>query len=470
MIHKTHLMAVAFAVLLSGCFDYGGNNTGGGFGGGTGGSTDGGPTSSPGANVDGGSVGGGPVPTSCSDYSNNQPPVMQRTIFSTVHAFVNDTSTSPSAPHGQSPEDAVVEGPDGNLYGVTRYGGTSDNGSNGRGVVFRLSPAGEIAALHTFDYRGGSTVQGENPVGALVVGPDCSLYGTTLGGWNAMSTVFRITPAGQLSYVAGFDTSTGFDLFDRLTVGSDGNFYGNALHGGAYHNQVAAYLTGTVFKLTPEGTVTVLVSFNGTNGGEPRGGLVEADDGYFYGVTSKGGAYGKGTVFKVNPAGHFQTLHSFEEWTGSGHTAGNGISGGLVKGVDGNFYGTTIYGGAYGGGTIFRITPAGAYTTMHSFNPVTADLGCNCGLASPYGPLLLASDGNFYGVAWTGMSGPGSGEAGAVFRMTPTGTVTPVVYFQSGTAAQTLGGLIESSDGSLYGASSGSSTNDGEIFRIRLAP
>jgi uncharacterized repeat protein (TIGR03803 family) len=202
-----------------------------------------------------------------------------------------------------------------------------------------------------------------------------------------------------------------------LVQGSDGNFYGTTAGGNGYWLNDGYGGYGTVFQVTPAGTLTTLGSFNGAYGQNPAGGLVQGSDGYFYGVTAYGGnqslngGYGFGEVFKINSAGSAAILLSF------GGTNGSYCVSGLVQGSDGYFYGTTAGGGAGGGGTVFRMTLAGELTTLVSFN------GANG--SGPLAPLVQGSDGNFYGTTTYG--GPNGG--GTVFKMTPAGVLTTLVAF-----------------------------------------
>jgi uncharacterized repeat protein (TIGR03803 family) len=169
--------------------------------------------------------------------------------------------------------------------------------------------------------------------------------------------------------------------------------------------------------MTPAGALTRLVSFSGADGWEPAGGLVQAADGYFYGTTVWGGnlslnaGWGFGTVFKMSSAGALTTLVAFGGYNGS--YCGSGV----VQGSDGNFYGTTGGGGAGGDGTVFKITPAGLLTTLVSFSGADGH--------RPYAPLVQGSDGNFYGTTSYG----GAGRGGTVFKMTPAGVLTTLVAF-----------------------------------------
>lgn len=156
-----------------------------------------------------------------------------------------------------------------------------------------------------------------------------------------------------------------------LVQGTDGNLYGTTASAGAYQS-------GNLFKMTPKGAFTLLYNFcaqpNCADGGGP-GGLVLGTDGNFYGTTTSGGAYGlqfggpnAGTVFKITPSGTLTVPYSF---CALNNCADGSVPSGLVQGADGNLYGTTQAGGAnasqFGGGTIFKITPDGSFATLYSF-------------------------------------------------------------------------------------------------------
>src|ERR1022692_1743954 len=169
-------------------------------------------------------------------------------------------------------------------------------------------------------------------------------------------------------------------------------------------------------------TFGMLYNFSGAADGANPGPLVQGPDGNFYGTNGGGGANGFGTVFKITPAGSLTTLHSFSGAEGS--TASVSPIGGLARGTDGNFYGTTACGGAGGVGTVFKITPEGSLTILHSFGGAGgpfASLDSMDG-AYPLGALALGNDGNFYGT--TRDAGPQGTGWGTVFRITPTGTLT----------------------------------------------
>lgn len=230
--------------------------------------------------------------------------------------------------------------------------------------------------------------------GALVQGADGSLYGTTyLGGYlhcngTGCGTVYKFTPDGKLITLYVFCNNTFPNCPDGAnpagpTQATDGNFYGTTFLGGTgvgsadnvCRNESTTHGCGTVFRITPAGKLATIYNFcsqpNCIDGTYPTGGLIQAANGEFYGTTTLGGAstnaqFSYGTVFEITDQGTLTTLHSFDYSDGSG-------PGSLVQGTDGNFYGTTDQGGAYGsrlhgwGGTVFKITPSGKLTTLYSF-------------------------------------------------------------------------------------------------------
>jgi uncharacterized repeat protein (TIGR03803 family) len=314
------------------------------------------------------------------------------------------TGTSGAAP-GQYPYlENLVQGSDGNFYGTTLDGGT-----NGYGAVFKISPSGTFTLLHSFST---ATTDGEYPYAGLVQGSDGNFYGTTyFGGANGAGTVFNVTPSGTCTVLHSFSTATtdGRQAYAGLVQGSDGNFYGTTYLGGANNY-------GTVFQIAPSGAFTLLHSFSNvqTDGRNPYASLVQGSDGNFYGTTFYGGANGYGTLFNVTPSGTVTVLHSFSTAT----TDGQQPRASLVQGSDGNFYGTTYLGGANGNGAIFQITPAGTFTLLHSSSTGTTDGDY------PYGGLVQGSDGNFYGTTYYG----GASSDGAIYKLTPSPALAaPVV-------------------------------------------
>ena len=351
----------------------------------------------------------------------------------------------------------LVQGSDGNFYGTT-----SSGGATGNGTVFKMTPAGVLTTLVEFT-NNGTTNKGSRSYADLVRGINGNFYGTTSsGGTNGLGTIFKMTPAGVLTTLVEFTgngaTHKGSRPYAGLVQGSDGNFYGTTSSGGA-----GDY--GTVFQMTPAGVLTTLVEFtnNGVanKGRDLRAGLLQGDDGNFYGTTYLGGANGNGTVFKVTPAGVLTTL---VEFTGNG-AASNGLRpyAGLVQGGDGNFYGTTRYGGANGKGTVFKMTAAGLLTTLVEF---TDDGATNKG-RDPIARLVQGSDGNFYGTT----AGDNGSNAGTVFKMTPSGVLTTLVELTDDGATNKgrmpEAGLAQGNDGNFYGTTySGGVNGTGTAFQM----
>ncbi|HUJ71798.1 MAG TPA: choice-of-anchor tandem repeat GloVer-containing protein, partial [Verrucomicrobiae bacterium] len=256
-------------------------------------------------------------------------------------------------------------------------------------------------------------------------------------------TVFRISQSGTLtslhSFIGGFG-GDGMFLQDRLVEGSDGNFYGTTSSGGSGFG-------GTVFRIGTDGGLTTLHAFGGADGDSPESGLVLGSDGNFYGTTSTSGAHMNGTVFRMSIDGELTTLHSFV----GGLNEGGLPWGDLVEGSDGNFYGTTVYGGTnvaggFNGGTVFRISPNGDFATLHVFKGSPGD-GAN-----PYAGLVEGSDGNFYGTTSRGGTSANCvGGCGTVFQIAPSGNLTILYSFSRNDGSDSRAALVVGSDGKLYG-------------------
>jgi uncharacterized repeat protein (TIGR03803 family) len=275
-------------------------------------------------------------------------------------------------------------------------------------AIVLVVPAGRFGGANAqtltnlWEFTGGT--DGATPVAALVQGSDGYFYGTTGNGGNTntnpsgFGTVIRISPNGSLTNLHSFSNSDGADA-NGLVQGSNGNFYGTTYEGGNTNANPSGY--GTVFRISPSGSLTNLHSFNGSDGAAPVG-LVQGSDGNFYGVTVTGGINGPGygTIFRISSNGSFTNLYSFTHGSDGAYPGAA-----LVQGSDGNFYGTTQGGGA-GWGTVFRISPNGSETNLHIF--------FNSDGASSYAGLVQGSDGNFYGTTGLG----GTYNHGTVFKLT----------------------------------------------------
>lgn len=302
------------------------------------------------------------------------------TVFQVTPAGTLRMLTAFNGTNGSHPVAGLVQGNDGNFYGTTTYGGT--NGDHG--TVFQVTPAGALRTLVAFDGANGG-----NPVAGLVQGSDGNFYGTTIrGGAHDLGTVFKVTPEGALTMLVSFNATNGGVPCAALVEGTNGNFYGTTKFGGNLSLDGGSGF-GTVFQMTPDGVLTTLVAFSGDTGAIPLGGLVQDSGGNFYGTTAFGGdlslnaGYGFGTVFRMTPAGARTTLVTF-----TGANGGFCVSG-LIQGADGNFYGTTAGGGAGGGGTIFKMSPTGVLTTLVAFDSSNG--------SRPQAALVRGRDGSLYG-------------------------------------------------------------------------
>lgn len=318
-------------------------------------------------------------------------------------------------------------------------------------VVLLLAVAAIPAQAQTptviYSFPGGS--EPANPYAeAIAQGRDGNLYSTTVYGGvvgTTTGTVFKITPAGTVTvvYAEPAGSGPGFDCFpySGVTLGTDGNFYGTNYYGGANGH-------GEVYKVTAAGVVTPLHSFAGTgDGANPYSGPIEGTNGVFYGTTTSSATVNS-TVYSVTSGGTFNTLHTF---TGAD---GQDVGAPLVQGTDGNFYGDTNAGGT-GDGVIFKMTPSGTVTVLHTFAGTD-------GSTASY-PLIQATDGNFYGTTYTG----GSSNAGVVFKITAGGTYN-VIYNLNGTTdgSGPTSGLVQATNGKLYGVTENLNVGLGTIFSV----
>jgi uncharacterized repeat protein (TIGR03803 family) len=353
--------------------------------------------------------------------------------LTTLYSFTGDTD-------GANPN-GLIQYTNGIFYGTTQDGGINESGT-----VFQMTEAGTVTTLDMFDAATNGDTGASNPSAALTPGPDGDLYSVTEnGGAAGWGTIFKITPGGALTDLVDFNDTDGAEPFRALTLGADGGLYGTTVGGGPTEN-------GVVYRVTTNGSLTTLVDFSGPNGLNPNE-LIQAVNGLFYGTTFSGGANGNGTVFQVTSNGGLTTLVSFN------YTNGGFLPfAGLTATPDGNFLGTTFAGGQWGFGTIFEMSPAGAVTTLYSFT------GGNDG-ANPSAGLVAGGDGNYYGTAVNG----GAYGDGAVFRITPAGALTSLLQFDGYDGANPQAPLTLGSDGNLYGAAqNGGAYGQGTIFRVNI--
>ncbi len=327
---------------------------------------------------------------------------------------------------GAQPYAGVVQGHDGNFYGVDTIGGNTPSGC---GAAFKVSSSGQETSLHAFT---GYPHDGCNPWSPLLLANDGNFYGTApYGGSANVGVIFKMTPSGSVSILYNFCTQAncpdGAYPSAGLIQASDGYLYGEATTNGAN-----GY--GTIFKLSLSGSgFTVVHNFTSSDGYLATGGMVQTSDGNLYGTTNAGGANNFGTVFKMTPSGTLTTLYSF--CSKPFCADGSAPYAGLTQGGDGNLYGTTYEGGNFVQGstygTIFGITPGGSLSTLYSF---CAQANCTDG-GYPYAGVTQGSDGNLYGVTKVG----GTNNAGTVFKLTMNTDTLTVSTVGAGTVTSTDG-------------------------------
>jgi len=366
------------------------------------------------------------------------------TTFTELFSFCAPKS---ACTDGNQPLGGLTQATNGDLYGTTSFGGA--NGDSG--TVFKITPSGALMTLYSFCAESGC-VDGSNPWAGLVQATNGDLYGTThSGGANLQGTLFKITPSGALTTVYSFcaesECTDGSEPQAGLVLAANGDLYGTTWSGGAIGG-------GSVFKISNSGKYTTVYSFCSKrsppnvcmDGVNPLGGLVIAASGELYGTTSDGGA-GYGTIFKLTTDGALTTLYSFCSQVNCND--GYYPRGALVQATNGDFYGTTSFGGANGRGTVFKITPSGVLTTLHSF---CAETNCTDG-EEPLAGLVLATDGNLYGVTTT--SGAKHDHHGTVFKITPSGKLTTLHTFCSQTKCAdgdyAAAVLFQATNGTFYG-------------------
>lgn len=359
-----------------------------------------------------------------------------------LHSFDGDDGIQPRGP--------LVDGGDGYLYGTTSLGGSGV--PSPAGTVYRITPAGDLTTLYTFEFQ----VTGDRPVAGVLRLADGSLLGTTRGSGAYVGNVFQLDATNDITnlhtFSGYFGGGDGGHPEAQLAEGADGNFYGTTLDGGATN-------AGTLYRIDTSGGYTLLHSFSlGPDGGQPRAALVLGDDDALYGATSVGGPQqptpSTGTVFRFTPGvSGVTTIHAFRSSDGIGPNT-------LVKGLDGDLYGTTTGGGAHSQGTVFRLGTNGDFETLHSFGAAPGEG------TSPVG-LTAGSDGNLYGTTSSG------GEAlGTIFRVRPNGDFTTLFAFKvsdvvNGSGGSSPQGPLVQVGTTLHGTTFlGGPGGDGTVFAL----
>jgi uncharacterized repeat protein (TIGR03803 family) len=339
-------------------------------------------------------------------------------------------SGDPASPYGPG---YVAQGRDGNLYSTSIYGGTGNSGT-----VFTITPSGTLTVLYRFDIT-----TGEYPISGLSLGRDGNFYGTTVfGGSPTHGVIFKISPGGRFNVVYNFTGGTDGEMpYAPPIQAADGNFYGTTSSG--------ANGWGTIYRLTPSGVFTTLHQFNDLDGRNAHGRLLQTPDGSLYGTTREGGANfaTHGTIFKITPAGKFKSLYSFDVVHGVQPDAG------LIRGRDGNLYGTTTWGGANSAGVVYRLTLSGALTVIHEFSELEGK--------NPYAGLVEGTDGNFYGVTSAG----GNWGWGTIYRISINGNLSVLYDFDTASGGQPYVALLQHTAGTLFGDTViGGSANLGTFY------
>jgi uncharacterized repeat protein (TIGR03803 family) len=390
-------------------------------------------------------------------------------VLTTLYSFC--TASGGNCPDGENVYAGLVQGIDGSLYGTTYQGG-----SYGGGTVFKVATSGGLTTLYNFCAVSACADGEFPFAGLTLATSGSLFGVAQGGGANGFGTVFSVTPAGVLTPLYNFCSQTrcadGGYPYGGLFQAANGALYGTTFVGGHANGESPE---GTVFKITTSGALTTLYQFchgfaTCLDGSAPMAGVVQAKDGSFYGTTFTGGAKegwpnglgDVGTVFKLTPGGTLTTLYSFSH--GPSFANGNWPRAALVQGSDGNLYGTTNQRGANGDyGTIFKITTDGTLTTLHSFCAVS---GCTDG-ANPEAPVIQANDGNYYGTTHFG----GANNSGTVFRITPAGVLTTLYSFCAQAACADgqfpYAGLFQATDGNLYGTTyQGGTAGGGTVFSL----
>lgn len=321
------------------------------------------------------------------------------------------------------------------------------------------------APAQTVTFVAGFThTNGDGPSGSVIQGTDGNFYGTTSsGGVYGHGNVFRMTPSGAITSIYDFCPQTncpdGQYPATSPILGSDGNLYGVATYGGSDDRYEQGW--GTIYKMTLGGKITILHTFCQTfpcvDGATPRG-IVQGGDGNFYGTTLVGGASKVGVVFKITPGGQYKVLHNFCSQGASCPDGGYPVNPPIL-GRNGNLYGAATEGGM-GGGVLYELTTAGAYRVIYDF---CSSSKCNYFSAAP-STITQDASGNFFGTTFYG----GADSSGTVFELSAKNQYSTLHEFQysEGTAN---GGVTLANDGNLYGTTANGNDQFGSIFEMTPA-
>jgi uncharacterized repeat protein (TIGR03803 family) len=370
------------------------------------------------------------------------------TVFELTPANFTLLTSFPQATSPQPAYSGVIQAADGNFYGITTQVG-ADNSA----AIFQFAPGGEPQLFSVF-----TNVPNVASDSSLFEDTNGNFYATTFaGGTYNDGTVVKITPDGKPTIIFSFDHIDGANPFAGVIQAADGFLYGTTVNGGG-GNGGAGF--GTVFRIGTDGSFQGDATLGGTPGAFPYAPLIQGLDGSLYGTCSGGGTNNLGTVFSMSLGGALTGLYSFSGPDGATPY------GGLVQGPDAFLYGTTTFGGITNGssnsagfGTVFQISTNGAFTTLAYFNGTNG--------ANPRGSLVLGPDGNYYGTTLAG----GAANDGTVFSISTGGALTTIYSFSGTDGASPYAGLFFGSDGALYGiTTSGGPAGGGNIFRIAQPP
>jgi uncharacterized repeat protein (TIGR03803 family) len=359
---------------------------------------------------------------------------------------------------GGNPYGGVIQDAKGNLYGTASVGG-----AGGTGVVYSLDAAGKQATLYSFKSSNDSSF----PQAGVIRDGSGNLYGTTRdGGTSGNGTVFKVSKTGKEKVLYSFQGGAdGMSPESGVIQDAEGNLCGTTFNGGAF-----GY--GTVFKLSMTGKKTVIYSFTGgADGAAPYGGVIRDAQGNLYGTTSLGGAYSSGTVYKLSKTGKETVLYSFQGYNNGG-ADGLSPTGGVIQDAQGNFYGTTDFGGTsscfgQGCGTVFKLVRTGEETVLYSFTGGTDG-------AFPYRKVIQDKKGNLYGTAQSagdsacGFHGQG---CGTLFTLNQKGEYSVLYSFTGGADGAFPAAEVLSRDakGNLYGtafSAGDTNCNCGTVFKL----